>query len=146
MYNNADEYYGKIIKAVENLLDGKWEQIVIRIWKDECQSSIGVYCRIKNVFKFIGDYLSTGELAPQHYSSINRALLDISSEMQNELREKGQKIWSCAVFTLMKDGHVETEYSYEDFPENEFKENLNWKYKRLGILPNEKNMKYLDRD
>lgn len=144
MYIDEKEYYERMLKITEELVDGKWEQTVIRIWKDEYQSSIGVYCRINNVFKSIGDYLSTGELTPQHYSRINRAFLDIASEMQKELREQGKEIWSCAEFRLMKDGNVEVEYSYEDFPENEFVENLNWKYKKLGILPNEKNMKYLD--
>lgn len=144
MYKNKDEYYTRIVNVVDELLDKKWEQIVIRICKDDFHSSTGVYCKINNVFKFFGDYFDSGEIDFEQYTNINRTLSNIANEMQKELQEQKKEVWTSFVFTLMDNGEYETEYSYEELGENEFKDTINWRYKRLGILPNEKNMKYLD--
>lgn len=144
MYKDDDKYYAKMTKVVKSLFDGKWEQMVIRICKDEFHSSIGVYCKIENVFKLIGDYLVTGELDFAQHNSINSALSDIADEMQRELKEENQDVWKTMIFTLKEDGKFEVEYSYDSLDENEFRETIRWRYNKLGMIPNEKNMKYIN--
>ena len=144
MLGNKEEYYARIIKIVSDLVDGKWEQLIIRISKDDFHSSTGVYCKINNAYKFLGDYFESGEIDFEQYTGINSALSDIANEMLKELEAQNQELWTSLIFTLNKNGSYETEYSYNPLPENGFKDEINWRYKRLGIMPNEKNMKFLD--
>lgn len=138
------KFYTRIVNVVKDLLDGQWEQIVIRICKDEFHSSTGVYCKVNGTFKFLGDYFETGEIDFDEFDSITETLSNIANEMQKEVQEQKQQVWTSFVFALMKTGEYETEYSYDALGENDFKDTINWRYKRLGMLPNEKNMKFLD--
>lgn len=139
-----NKFYIRIVDVVKDLLDGQWEEIVIRICKDEFHSSTGVYLKVNNTFRYIGDYFETDEIEFEEFDSITETLSNIANEMQKELQEQKTEVWTSFVFTLMKSGKYEAEYSYDELGENEFKDTINWRYKRLGILPNEKNMKFLD--
>lgn len=143
MYQNQEEYYVRMVNAVKDLMGGQWEQLVIRICKDDLHSSVGVYFKRDGVFQDMGNYLDKEGLNDEEYDESTDILFDIVNEMRKELREQNKELWTSLVFTVMKDGEYETKYSYDALGENEFVEELNWSYKRLGIIPLEKHRKYL---
>lgn len=146
MYQNEKEYYTEMVNAVKDLMGGQWEQLVIRICKDELHSSVGVYFKRDGVFQDMGNYLYKEGLDDDGYDDSTDTVMDIANEMRKELREQKKELWKSLIFTVMNSGEYETEYSYDALDENEFIEEINWSYKRLGIEPIEKHRKYLYKD
>lgn len=137
VYKNDVEYYEMIINEVKVLFDGKWEEIVIRICKDEFHSSVGVYCKINNVFKSLMEYVDMGKFSKAQLVKLVWALGDIAEEMQEELIQQKKDVWKCLVFSLTKDDKYDVEYSYDEFDEDVPKQEAIWRYNRLGIIPDE---------
>ncbi len=137
MYQNGVEYYEMIKNEVKGLLNGEWEEIVIRICKDDFHSSVGVYCKIDKVFISLMNYVDMGQFSKEQLLELVWALSDVAEEMQEDLTQQKKDVWKCLVFSLTKDDKYDVEYSYDEFDEDVPKQEAIWRYKRLGIIPDE---------
>ena len=142
MIENFKEYYGKMGEVVNSLPKVGWKQIVVRFRKDERHNSIGIYFQKDGTFKLVSDLIEEEIMERYQYFNIIDELDDIADEIQDELRKNGQKIWKSLIVTLWDDGKYEVEYSYDEL-DDDFRENAIWRYKRLGIIPDEQTMKYI---
>lgn len=137
MYQKGDEYYHQMAALVKGILDGEGEQVVVRRCKGENYGMIWVYVKAHGAFQDLDEYLGTNDEADDITSSFSR----ISDEMIKDLREQNKELWTELIFTVMKNGEYAAEYSYEehDFKELlDIQEHINWKYRRLGVAPDEK--------
>ncbi|MBD5134782.1 MAG: DUF600 family protein [Lachnospiraceae bacterium] len=142
MIENFKEYYGKMGEVVNSLPKVGWKQIVIRFRKDERHNSIGIYFQKDRTFKLVSDLIEEEIMERYQYNNILSELDDIADEIQDELRKNGQKIWKSLIVSLWDDGKYEVEYSYDEL-DDDYRENAIWRYKRLGIIPDEQTMKYI---
>ncbi len=137
-----DEYYKKIGEIVNFLPKGSWEQIVVRICKDKRHNSFGIYIQKDGVFKLASEYIEIGKIDRCKFNDILSQLDDIADEIQEELCKYNQEVWKSLVFTLWDDGKYIVECSYDEL-DDDFRECAVWRYKKLGMIPDEQTMKYI---
>lgn len=142
MLEKLNECYSKIGEIINFLPQGSWKQIVVRICKDERHNSFGIYYQEDGVFKLADEFVEAGKIDKYQYNNVLFELDDIADEIQDELRKHNQEVWKCLIFTLWNDGKFNVECSYDEL-DDDFRENAIWRYKRLGMLPDEETMKYI---
>lgn len=145
MSEKINGYQNKIADMLKEFPDVGQEETLMRVLLDEMHSSLEFYFKTEGNWKCEQDLKEAGVIAQNQFRDVRWDFLDILEEMQKQLKNDHQEVWRMMVFTLHKNGSYDVEYSTDKI-DSRVGEMMRWRYKRLGILPGEKNMKYLDEE
>ena len=138
------KYYKELEKIILSISQNDWEQIVVRIVKDELRNSISIFYKQDEGYVYVTDFIEAGIIDNNEYMFAMLNMTNIASKIKRIFADNKQDLWKTMIFVKNKGEESSISYTYEELDEDLFAEELTWRYKYLNIIPNEANMKYIE--
>lgn len=141
---NLESIYKKIAIQLNNIIPEPWDKVMVYSEVDEYSDSTVFFYFPKNkqepIYSLdIEDMEGIDEDEIDHQLNL---LDSIFRELWEEFRRNKQEPWSNLTFELYSTGKFDIEFDYTILEEennyNHYERLIIWKYKNLGIFPDEK--------
>ncbi len=143
--NEIDVIYQEIKNIVIPISSFEWSKIIIHVINDELHSSIGIYYSTEdNEYVFVQELVEKGTVDRNTYTVMMFKLLNIVIKLKKVFADNKLDEWNSMIFSMEKDEDYVVNYSWEEWDDTSMRDEVVWKYKYLGIMPNEGDMKYIE--
>lgn len=137
------DLYQEVANIILPISNIDWEKIIVRCTKDENNSAVGIFYRVNGEYVFINDFVKEGLINENEYDFALFSLACVVSKIRNIFVNNEQGLWKSMIYLMEKDGECKVNYTYEELDEDMFRDDIVWRYKYLGMVPNEANMHYI---
>lgn len=141
---NLERIYQKIAMQLNNIIPESWKKVVVYSEVDEYSDSTVFFYYSQNKLEPIYS-LDIEEMEGIDEDEIDYQLNSLDSvfrELWEEFKRNKQKPWTNLTFGLYSTGKFDIEFDYTILEEennyNHYERLILWKYKNLGVFPNEK--------
>lgn len=135
--------YQEVANIILPISNFDWEKVVIRFTKDEKNSAVGIFFKIEGKYVFIKELEREGLVDTSSYYLALISLASVVNKIQKVFKDNEQTVWKSMIYLMEKDGECKVNYTYEELDEDMFRDDIVWRYKYLGMVPNESNMHYI---
>lgn len=139
-----DGLYQEIKNIIMPISNFEWRQIVIHASKDELHSSIGIYYKVDEKYVFIQDMVEEGLIDRNDYTLMMFNLLRVIVKLKSVFESNNFDEWNSMIFVVRENEKCEVYYSFEEWDDTSMRDEVVWKYKYLGIMPDEEDVKYIE--
>ncbi len=139
-----DVMFQEINNIIVPISNFEWSQIVIHVIRDEMHSSIGIYYKFDDYYVFIQDLVENGTIDRGTYTMTMFNLLNVVIKLKKLFVDNSLDEWNSMIFSMKRNEDYLVYYSLEELDDSSMCDEVIWKYKYLGIMPNEGEMKYIE--
>lgn len=136
--------YQEVANIILPISNFDWEKVLIRFTKDEKNSGVGIFYKLEGEYVFVNDLVEKGVINESEYDFVLFNLASVVSKLRSVLLSKRQELWKSMIFSMKKNEKYEVNYTYDELDDDMFRDDIVWRYKYLGMLPNDANMKYIE--
>ena len=141
---NLERIYQKVAMQLNNIIPESWEKVMVYSEVDEYSDSTVFFYYPKNKIEPIYslDIEDMEGIDEDEIDSQLNSLDSVFRELWEEFKRNKQKPWTNLTFGLYSTGKFDIEFDYTILEEennyNHYERLIIWKYKNLGVFPNEK--------
>lgn len=141
---NLERIYQKVAMQLNNIIPESWEKVMVYSEVDEYSDSTVFFYYPKNKIEPIYslDIEDMEGIDEDEIDSQLNSLDSVFRELWEEFKRNEQKPWTNLTFELYSTGKFDIEFDYTILEEennyNHYERLIIWKYKNLGVFPNEK--------
>lgn len=142
--------YQEIGTKIDEIIPGEWNEIYLyaELLEDSTEAYFFFTTPKKDGFIYSNNIPKVYDVDEEIYDDLLFELYDALEKLREEFKENEQELWTNLTLILHDSGKFKIEYDYTDVlsPEhNPTEREIIWKYKYLGITPdNEIDKKFLD--
>lgn len=141
---NLERIYQKVAMQLNNIIPESWEKVMVYSEVDEYSDSTVFFYYPQNKIEPIYslDIEDMEGIDEDEIDSQLNSLDSVFRELWEEFKRNEQKPWTNLTFELYSTGKFDIEFDYTILEEennyNHYERLIIWKYKNLGVFPNEK--------
>ncbi len=139
--------YEEINKLIIDNSDFEWEQVVIHSVQGEAHSTFDVDYKIKGEYISLTTLEETSVVSSDKEMAIDLGLFDSIVKLYKLGKSGAIDKWSDIVFCLKSSGEYKVIYYFNEEDITRMRDEQDravYRYKYLGVMPDEKNMKYIE--
>ncbi len=143
--NKLNSIYQNIAHTVVETIPEEWSKVYVygEINEDVRTAFFFYYSVNNNIPIHSHNIPQLFDIKEEDYDELWYKLLDDLEELWYEFKNNNQEPWTNLTFIFNSEGELKIDYDYEDLSEaDDYEREIIWKYKYLGLLPEDKD----DRD